>query len=371
MQLTKKKEKPRITIVLVKDKKIGNLSTLLNKINNLKKFFDIQIIIVNLYAEFEEIAENSLVENKKIKLISKVGILELSNLIKKLIIQSSTELIAVMEANGQHNPNSLINAYDELIKNNLDLVVGSRFNCSSKIIGLSKIRKKSSEFINRLAKYSLSNKYSHITDCMTGFFLLRQTVECKRLIHKIEVNGLKFLYEFLAISRGKLSIGEIPLTLNANLRGKYKIELAIIWDFLISILHNLSFRLFPRPVISFGLIGVSGIIVQLSTTYFLMRIKNYDFDQVIVFSILVAATSNFLMNNILTFGSNRLRGYSLLIGLIRFIIISSLTLIANVAISTTFYNYILGNAFWAQISGITIGLISNYAGSARFVWKRN
>ena len=232
-------------------------------------------------------------------------------------------------------------------------------------------RKKSSEFINRLAKYSLSNKYSHITDCMTGFFLLRQTVECKRLIHKIEVNGLKFLYEFLAISRGKLSIGEIPLTLNANLRGKYKIELAIIWDFLISILHNLSFRLFPRPVISFGLIGVSGIIVQLSTTYFLMRIKNYDFDQVIVFSILVAATSNFLMNNILTFGSNSLRGYSLLIGLIRFIIISSLTLIANVAISTTFYNYILGNAFWAQISGITIGLISNYAGSARFVWKRN
>ena len=93
MQLTKKKEKPRITIVLVKDKKIGNLSTLLNKINNLKKFFDIQIIIVNLYAEFEEIAENSLVENKKIKLISKVGILELSNLIKKLIIQSSIKVV--------------------------------------------------------------------------------------------------------------------------------------------------------------------------------------------------------------------------------------------------------------------------------------
>ena len=70
------------------------------------------------------------------------------------------------------------------------------------------------------------------------------------------------------MSRGKLSIGEIPLILNANYRGKTKIELAIIWDFLISILHNSSFRLFPRRAISFGLIGVSGIIVQLSTTYF-------------------------------------------------------------------------------------------------------
>lgn len=370
MQLTKKKEKPKITILLIKNEKFGNLSTLLNKTNNLKKFFDIQIIIINFDTEVEEISRNSFIDNKKIKLINKIVRLELSSLIKKLIIQSSTEFIAVMEADGQHNPNSLITAFDKLSKNNLDLVLGSRFNCSSKIKGLSKIRKKSSELINRIAKYSLSNKYSHITDCMTGFFVLRQTV-CKRLIHKIEIDGLKFLYEFLAISRGKLSIDEIPLILNANFRGQTKIELAIIWDFLISILHNLSFRLLPRRAISFGLIGVSGIIVQLSTTYFLMRIMNLEFDQVIVFSILVAATSNFLMNNILTFGSNRLKGNSLLIGLVRFLIVSSVTLIANVVISTTFYNYILGNAFWAQISGIAIGLISNYAASARFVWGRS
>ncbi len=369
MRSTKKKDKPNISILLIKNEKFKNLNILLNKINNFQKLFNIEIIILSIDTEFPVIEGNSSLKNKKIKLINKIKKSELLNSIKKLIIESSSELIAVMEGDGQYDPNSLISAFDKLIKNNLDLVLGSRFNYSSEIKGLNKTRKKISKITNKLGKYCLSNKYSHITDCMTGFFVLRQTV-CKRLINKIEIDGFNFIFEFLAISKGNLSIGEIPLILDANLNDKTKIELPILWNFVISILHNLSFKLLPRRAISFGLIGISGIIIQLSITYFLMSIKNLDFEQVIFFSILVSATSNFLINNSLTFRSNKLRGNLLLIGLIRFLFITSIPLIANFALTTAFYTYILGNAFWAQIFGIAICFIWNYIASTKFVWKK-
>ena len=63
-------------------------------------------------------------------------------------------------------------------------------------------------------------------------------------------------------------MNEIPLIFKERMFGNSKFDVAIVWDFLISIIHNLTLRLLPRRAISFGLVGISGVFVQLLLLHF-------------------------------------------------------------------------------------------------------
>ena len=52
-------------------------------------------------------------------------------------------------------------------------MAGSRFLDHSEIRGLSDRRTDGSTLANRLARWSLPGSYRHLTDCMSGFIVLR------------------------------------------------------------------------------------------------------------------------------------------------------------------------------------------------------
>ena len=273
-----------------------------------------------------------------------------------------------MDADGQHECETIFNAAKKLRNENLDLVLGSRFNKNSNLNGLSRNRTKGSSLANKIARFSLSKKYKNITDYMSGCIVLDQnkTVE---FIKKVDINGYKFLYELLAISKGKLNVREIPLNFKPRTYGQSKLDIPVIWDFVLSVIHSLMFRIIPRRAISFGFVGSSGVIVQLLSTSILMSSMKFPFEKAIIFGALIAASSNYLINNMLTFRSFKLKNFQLLKGLMKFLIVSSLPIIANVGLATTYYNNISKSTFWAQIAGIIVVFIWNYAASSRFVWN--
>ena len=86
-------------------------------------------------------------------------------------------------------------------------------------------------------------------------------------------------------------------------------------------------------------------------------------------AVIFAATSNYLINNALTFRSQRLLGYNLFKGLAKFLLVSSLPVMANIGLATAFYNSVYENTILAQISGICVVFIWNYVASSRFVWN--
>ena len=55
--------------------------------------------------------------------------------------------------------------------------------------------------------------------------------------------------------------------------------------------------------------------------------------------------------------------------LIKFLLISSLPVIANVGLASSFYFFISSNTFFSQIAGIFVVFIWNYAASSKFVWN--
>ena len=84
---------------------------------------------------------------------------------------------------------------------------------------------------------------------------------------------------------------------------------------------------------------------------------------------IVAMTSNFIMNNFLTYRDQRLKGFAILRGLIMFYIVCSVGLLANVGVAFSVYDQ---EPIWwlAGAAGALMGVVWNYAMSGLFVWRK-
>tara|TARA_B100000965_G_C19562814_1_gene745345 strand:- start:380 stop:1480 length:1101 start_codon:yes stop_codon:yes gene_type:complete len=359
-----------LSIVLPTYNERDNIQPVLKEIFQLASDYILEILIVddNSSDGTSDLVKSLAKKDSRIRLIRRVGRFGLSSAIKEGLLNATNDMAVVMDADGQHQPSDALYAVKELINTNSDLVVGSRFIDTSSISGLSNRRAIGSNSANNLARISLSKSYQHLTDYMSGCLALNLKT-CLPFILKVNVNGFKFYYEILSLSKGSLKVKEVPLTFKARFHGKSKLDISVVWDFLISLLHTLTFRVLPRRAISFGLVGLSGVLVQLISTKILMYFLFAPFEKALPISVFMAATSNYLINNALTFRSQRLLGFTLLNGLAKFLLVSSLPVIANIGLATAFYNSVYENTFFAQISGIFVVFIWNYVASSRFVWN--
>ena len=359
-----------ISIIIPTYNEYKNLPRLLDQLLNLETIFEKEIIIVddNSSDGTQNLARSYSKNDRRIRLICRLGRSGLSSAIKEGCLCASGDLIVIMDADGQHEPNSIINGLKKFNNKNIDIIIGSRFLEESIIKGLSSKRESGSSIANFLARITLHSGYKKLTDYMTGFILLKRN-SCIKYIEKIDVNGFKFLYELLSLSKGKLTVIEIPLVFGLREFGQSKLDLAVIWDFFISLIHNFFGRIIPRRAFSFALVGLIGVFVQMFVIYFLLGVTDFDFEKILPIGVILAATSNYIINNILTFRSNKLSGKNFYFGLFKFLLVASLPIIANIGVANLFYNQLSSNTFFAQIAGILVVFIWNYAASSRVVWN--
>ena len=80
-------------------------------------------------------------------------------------------------------------------------------------------------------------------------------------------------------------------------------------------------------------------------------------------------TSNFGLNNILTYRDMRLRGRRFFIGLLTFYLVCGIGVIANVGIANVVFQR--DYTWWlAGGAGALVGTVWNYAASSIFTWGR-
>ena len=365
---TKNIEGQGLSIILPTYNEAGSIEKLVSSLLDLTNQYQVEVLVVDDDSQdgTADIVRKLARQDSRIRLIQRVGRSGLASAIKEGLIAAIHPFAITMDSDGQHEPSSVLAALHHLHEG-ADLVIGSRFLVNSEIHGLSQRRTGGSNLANRLSRWSLSKKYCQLTDYMSGFIAM-DLQRCNQLIRKVDVNGFKFLYELLAISKGKLKVNEIPLNFQPRLHGSSKLDYAVLWDFVVSLIHTALFRLLPRRAISFGLVGISGVVVQLIITWFVMAL-GLSFQQALPFAVISAASSNYLINNSLTFKDRRQHGRQLLKGLLKFLLVASLPSLANIGLATVFYNLVQANAVIAQLSGIIVVYIWNYAASSRFVWN--
>lgn len=358
----------RLSVVLPTYNECANVAPITAELLPLQEQFALEILFVD-----DDSADGTAEEVRRlahlhpaVRLIRRVGRAGLSSAIKEGILDATGDLIVVMDCDGQHEPSTVETAVRQLLAGGADLVVGSRFHPEACIHGLSDRRERNSTWANAVARFSLP-AYRRLTDYMSGFFVLRPEAVLP-LVRRIDVNGFKFLYELLSLSGGRLSVDEVPLRFQPRIAGDSKLDLAIVWDLGVSILHTLLWRSVPRRAISFALVGATGVLVQLGMNRLLMGM-GFRFEQALPPAVLVAATSNYLINNALTFRFQRQSGKALVRGLLKFLVVASLPVLANVGVASAFYRLVDRDTFWAQLAGIVVVFVWNYAASSRFVWN--
>ncbi|MCP9849350.1 glycosyltransferase family 2 protein [Cyanobium sp. Morenito 9A2] len=358
----------RVTIVLPTFNERLNVQPILQQLLALRDRFQLELIVVDDDSAdgTADLVKQLANQQPCLRLIRRVGRSGLSSAIKEGLLDATGDLAVVMDCDGQHEPAAVAEALDSLMARNVDLVIGSRFHPEASIKGLSTKREGGSVLANQLARFTLP-RYRHLTDYMSGFFALRLD-RCMPMIRQVDAQGFKFLYELLSISRGHLVAIETPLSFQSRSFGSSKLDASILWDFGVSIIHTLLLRMVPRRAVSFALVGVSGIGVQLLVSKLLMLL-GLSFVASLPPAVIASACSNYLVNNTLTFRHLRLVGFPLLAGLIKFLIVASLPMLANIGLASIFYSSVAKDTLFAQIAGIAVVFVWNYAASSRFVWN--
>ncbi|MBL4544904.1 MAG: GtrA family protein [Oceanicaulis sp.] len=144
--------------------------------------------------------------------------------------------------------------------------------------------------------------------------------------------------------------------------GESKLDLKTAFDLgglLMSRLTNS--RLSPRFFL-FSMVGMSGVLVHLVSMRFLLAA---GFAMANFLAAITAMTSNYVINNSLTYRDRHKKGAEFIWGLMQFYGICALGLVANMAVATTVFH--LGAPWWgAAIAGSAMGGVWNYATASRW-----
>lgn len=126
-------------------------------------------------------------------------------------IQNNADLILTIDADNQHHPSDIPRLIDTLNRNNLDLVMGSRFLYGENII-ITQYRLFGIHFFNYLFKIFCN---INLSDCTNGYRVVKVDL-IKRILPKLSENQYG-AFEFLIQSlKHGAQIKEIPIEYSHN-----------------------------------------------------------------------------------------------------------------------------------------------------------
>jgi dolichol-phosphate mannosyltransferase len=244
-------------------------------------------------------------------------------------------------------------------------VVGSRYVAGGSADSFNKQRAGASALATEVAKRVLRVK---IADPMSGFFMIRRD-RFEQLAPQLSTQGFKILLDIVATARGDLRVVEIPFTFGSRLHGESKLDSMVALDFLGLVLAKLTHDVVSLRFLLFAMVGSIGLFVHLGTLFVALEMFDVPFPEAQAAGALVAMTSNFILNNFLTYRDQRLKGFAILRGLLLFYLVCSVGLFANVGVAFSVYDQ---EPIWwlAGAAGALMGVVWNYAMSGLFVWRR-
>ena len=280
------------------------------------------------------------------------------------MLSAKGDLLCVMDGDGQHDPEAIKRMIAPIRAGDAEIVSAARqLDQGVDAAALGPFRVSLSKLGNRLSAFVLGRD---IADPLTGFFVIRR----EAFLHAapaLRDPGFKLLLDILSSDR-KLRHSEVPFDFGQRLHGESKLDSFVAWQFATYLLSKLVGGVVPASLISFLIVGGSGVFVHLAVLYAaLAATGQFALSQTI--AALAAVTSNFLLNNRLTFRDKRLRGSKLVSGYLKFLVISSIGIAANVSIATYTYEEVGQIAFLAAFAGIALDTLWKFVVSSRFVWN--
>lgn len=297
--------------------------------------------------------------------IRRIGRRGLSGACIEGMLASNATYVAVMDADLQHDETQLATMLAQLKTGAYDLAVGSRYVEGGSADAFDAKRLGFSRFATNLARRLLGVT---IADPMSGFFMLRRD-RFDQLAPQLSTQGFKILLDIVATAKGALRTVEVPYTFGTRQHGESKLDSMVALDFLGLLLAKFTNDAVSLRFLLFAMVGSFGLVVHFTALYIALAAFDAPFAEAQAIGAFTAMTSNFLLNNFLTYRDQRLRGAALLRGLIVFYLVCAVGLLANVGVAFSVYDQ---EPIWwlAGAAGALMGVVWNYAISSLFVWRK-
>jgi len=280
------------------------------------------------------------------------------------MLTSQARYVAVMDADLQHDETLLAKMLDRLRKDDVDLVVATRYLNGKATSGLSAGRSLISRWSNVVAQKVLGVTLS---DPMSGFFMMRRQA-FEDVAPKLSTQGFKILLDIAMSTRGTLRIAELPYEFRNRQHGESKLDAKAALDFVALIIGKLSHDALSYRFVLFCLVGLTGIAIHMSVLQMAVDAFALSFVVAQTAATSAAITWNYILNNAITYRDRRLTGWRFWGGLLGFQLICGIGAVSNIGVASLFYGSD-GRWWLAGILGALIGTAWNYMISAAFIWR--
>lgn len=311
----------------------------------------------------------------RVRVLQRIGRRGLASAAIEGMCATAAPVVAVMDADLQHDPLLLPEMLAAIRAGECDLAAASRFVEGASTAEWNRPdRERASAFANALARKVTGVV---LTDPMSGFFMLRAET-LRQDAHRLSGIGFKILLDILATADAPLRVREFPLRFTARAQGQSKLDRTVVFEFLVGLYDKWLGRVIPTRYALFGTIGAVGVLVHMAVLSAFLGLFGGRFEDHLIstfelgqtFAALVAMTFNFSLNNALTYADQRLTGpVPLLRGWLKFALTCSVGLLANVGVAAVLVRMGM-HTYPAALCGILVGSVWNYALSSRFVWGK-
>jgi len=317
-------------------------------------------------------------EDPRIRVIERIGRRGLASAAIEGMCASAAPVVAVMDADGQHDESLLPQMYAAIASDDYDVAYASRFaeGASTEAWGRPD-RVKASGVANSIARKVTG---VDLSDPMSGFFMLKSET-LRADAHRLSGVGFKILLDILATVDQPLRVKEFPMNFSARMEGESKLDRTVVFEFLVGLYDKWLGRIIPTRFALFGTVGGLGALVHLAVLSLVLhlfgaqlQLSHYPKEAAFIVGQTVAAltamTFNFVLNNELTYSDKRLRGAGpLLRGWLKFAATCAFGMLANIGVSTALVRIGI-HTYPAAIAGIILASVWNFALSSKFVWGK-
>ena len=248
-----------VSIVVPTYKEAENIPELIKKIDDaMASRYNYEVVIVddNSNDGIDKKVEQLQKEKKSVRLKVRTNERGLSSAVIAGLKLSKGDIFLVMDADLSHPPEKIPEIIDQILMNNADFVIGSRFVKGGGVAHFDWFRK-----LNAWVSKLLARPFSKATDPMAGFFAFpRHIIEDKYdLLNPL---GFKIGLEIIVKASPK-NLQEIPIQFQERLHGESKLSLKEQLYYVLHIVRLYEYKYQSLiELIKFSIIGGLGTIIN-------------------------------------------------------------------------------------------------------------
>ncbi|WP_207801737.1 glycosyltransferase family 2 protein [Phenylobacterium hankyongense] len=300
--------------------------------------------------------------DRRVACLRRVGRRGLAGAVIEGALASAAPFVAVIDGDMQHDETLLPAMLQVLRGGQADLVIGSRYlgHEARVVTGLDARRRLVSRFANWLGQRALSVQ---LTDPVSGFFMIRREL-IDAVAPKLAANGFKVLFDIVASQPTPPRCVELGYEFRPRVAGESKLDHGVVAHYLTLLGSKMSRDVISPRALMFLAVGASGVLVNVAVVYALAGMPFLDAQAI---GAVVAMTSNYLINNTITYRDKRKRGVALLTGYLRFCLLCAIGLAANVAVANLVFQHV-PQRWVGVLAGAGVGAAWNYVTTSLAVW---